>query len=43
MFSEIITWPGRPQKESIFKERAGLGADEVAHQVMNGVCCQALV
>lgn len=41
MFNEIITWPGRPQKELIFKERAGLGADEVAHQVMNGVCCQA--
>lgn len=41
MFNEIITWPGRTQKELIFKERAGLGADEVAHQVMNGVCCQA--
>lgn len=39
MFNEIITWPGRPQKELIFKKRAGLRADEVTHQVMNGVCC----
>lgn len=33
MFNEI-TWPSRPQKILILKERPWLGAGEVVHQVM---------